>query len=668
VDVVTSADLVIDDAAWRRVSEDLIRKYTVLPLKIQGKELTLAMADPFNIVAIDDLRFATGCSRIKVVLAAERTLEAIIQERLKSPGLLKDILDNGELYRKALEMIDQNQVPDLPPEDVVEEPLSAHTIEVESESPPIISLVNFIFIEAFNRKASDIHVEPYQTVLRIRYRIDGVLYTILTPPPRLSMYIISRIKIMSGMDIAKRMVAQDGHLALKIKGENIHFRVSTLPTVYGEKCVLRLIRKQKMLEDVDALGFSPEVLARYKRVIRAAQGMVLFTGPTGSGKTTTLYASLNQINSPDINVVTLEDPVESTLYGINHVQIRHGFGLEFEDGLRAILRQDPDVIFVGEIRDGVVAEIAMQSAMTGHLVFSTLHANSTAETFERLADMGAEPFLISSTVLAVVAQRLLRRICPDCKAPQAPTPEEIEEFGLDAAYLPRGRHLPQGPGLPPVHEHRLPGPDRGLRGAVHDARAAGAREAAGRGRRAAEGLRGVRGPHHARGRPRQGALGYHHLPGGAPGPGFRAGYGVGGTAGYSPHAHRPAPAQRPPRRSRGQRPRPGGGLRRRRGRRGRSGAHAGAGHPGLPRGGPALGARPAPPGGGRIPAPGGPGRRGAAGLRDGPPGALGPSLERTLVVRARRAPPGHPEARPAQLRRVRREPLLRAGSRAPAPP
>ncbi|MDE3032806.1 MAG: Flp pilus assembly complex ATPase component TadA, partial [Acidobacteriota bacterium] len=312
VDVVTSADLVIDDAAWKRVSEDLIRKYTVLPLKIQGKELTLAMADPFNIVAIDDLRFATGCSRIKVVLAAERTLESIIQERLKAPGLLKDILDNGELYRKALEMIDQNQVPDLPPEEVVEEPLSAHTIEVESESPPIISLVNFIFLEAFNRKASDIHVEPYQTVLRIRYRIDGVLYTILTPPPRLSMYIISRIKIMSGMDIAKRMVAQDGHLALKIKGENIHFRVSTLPTVYGEKCVLRLIRKQKMLEDVDALGFSPEVLARYKRVIRSAQGMVLFTGPTGSGKTTTLYASLNQINSPDINVVTLEDPVEST--------------------------------------------------------------------------------------------------------------------------------------------------------------------------------------------------------------------------------------------------------------------------------------------------------------------------------------------------------------------
>ena len=447
VDVVTSADLVIDDAAWKRVSEDLIRKYTVLPLKIQGKELTLAMADPFNIVAIDDLRFATGCSRIKVVLAAERTLESIIQERLKAPGLLKDILDNGELYRKALEMIDQNQVPDLPPEDVVEEPLSAHTIEVESESPPIISLVNFIFLEAFNRKASDIHVEPYQTVLRIRYRIDGVLYTILTPPPRLSMYIISRIKIMSGMDIAKRMVAQDGHLALKIKGENIHFRVSTLPTVYGEKCVLRLIRKQKMLEDVDALGFSPEVLARYKRVIRAAQGMVLFTGPTGSGKTTTLYASLNQINSPDINVVTLEDPVESTLYGINHVQIRHGFGLEFEDGLRAILRQDPDVIFVGEVRDGVVAEIAMQAAMTGHLVFSTLHANSTSETFERLADMGAEPFLISSTILAVVAQRLLRRICPDCKAPHVPTPEEIEEFGLDAAYLEDGVFL-QGQGCP----------------------------------------------------------------------------------------------------------------------------------------------------------------------------------------------------------------------------
>jgi type IV pilus assembly protein PilB len=435
VDVVSSGDLVVDDAAWKRVSEDLIKRYTVLPLRIQGRELTLAMSDPFNIMAIDDLKFATGCIRIKVVLAAESSIESIIQERLKAPTLMSDILDHGDLYRKALEMIDTNQVPDLPVEEVREEPISAHTIEVESESPPIISLVNFLFIEAFKRKASDIHIEPYQTSFRVRYRIDGVLYTILTPPPRLQMYIISRIKILAGMDISKRMIPQDGHLALKIQGENIHFRVSTLPTVYGEKCVMRMIRKQKMLEDVDALGFAPEVVALYKRIIKVPQGMILFTGPTGSGKTTTLYASLNHINTPDINIITLEDPVESTLYGINHVQIRHGHGLEFTSGLRAILRQDPDVIFVGEIRDGEVAEIAMQAAMTGHLVFSTLHANSTHESFERLADMGVEPYLISSTVLGIVAQRLLRRVCPDCRAPYEPSVEEVEEFELDAAYL-----------------------------------------------------------------------------------------------------------------------------------------------------------------------------------------------------------------------------------------
>ncbi len=445
IEVIFSTDLEIDDDVWEKVPEELIQKYNVLPLKMENGRLTMAMSDPMNLAAIDDMRFATGSRQIHVVMAAESTIEAIIQERLQSKGLVYDIIDHGELYRKAMEMIDKKQVIDIPVEEEVEEPVSSHVIQIESESPPIISLVNYIFYDAYRRKASDIHIEPYQTYFRIRFRIDGILYTVLTPPHRLHVYIVSRIKIMSDMDISKRHVPQDGHLVLKINEENVHYRVSTLPTVYGEKCVLRVIRKQKHLEDVTALGFAPEVLAQYRKTISSSQGMILFTGPTGSGKTTTLYASLNAVNNPNINIVTLEDPVESTLYGINHVQIRHGHGLTFSDGLRSILRQDPDIVFVGEIRDGEVAEIAMRASMTGHLVFSTLHANSTADSFERLIDMGVEPFLVSSTLLAIVAQRLLRRVCPKCRQPYTPASDELTEFQLDERFL-EGADLFKGEG------------------------------------------------------------------------------------------------------------------------------------------------------------------------------------------------------------------------------
>lgn len=441
VEVVAASELQIEDAAWKKIPEEMIKKYNVLPLRLQNKDLTVAMSDPLNIMAIDDLRFAAGCSRIKVVLAAEKTIETIIQEKLSSQALIYDIVDHGDLYKKALEMIDKRLVDDLPIEEVEEESVTEHVIQMESESPPIISLVNYIFYEAFIRNASDVHLEPYQNFFRVRFRIDGVLTTVLTPPQRLSVYIVSRVKIMSSMDISKRQVPQDGHLVLKIKEETIHFRVSTLPTVYGEKCVLRLLRKQKHLGELDALGIEPAVLQRYKKLIRYPQGMVVFTGPTGSGKTTTLYASLNHVNEPTINIITLEDPVESTIYGINHVQIRHRYGLEFADGLRSILRQDPDIIFVGEIRDAEVAEIAMRASMTGHLVFSTLHANSTAETFERLIDMGVESYLVSSTLLVVISQRLMRRVCAKCRKPYTPSAEEIDEFKLTAGFLAGGQFV-----------------------------------------------------------------------------------------------------------------------------------------------------------------------------------------------------------------------------------
>jgi type IV pilus assembly protein PilB len=435
VDVISSDDLKIADEIWKKVPEELIKKYNVLPLKIENKELTVAMSDPLNLVAIDDLRFATSCSRVKVFLAAESTIKNILHDRFDSQGLIYDIIDHGKLFQKALDTIDKNEIPDIPVVKVEEETISRHVIELESHTPPIISLVNYIFVEALRRNSSDIHIEPYQTYFRIRLRIDGMLHTILTPPHRLHVYIVSRIKIMSEMDISKRYVPQDGHMALKINHEDIHYRVSTLPTVYGEKCVLRVIKKHKYLEDVNTLGFAPQVLEQYKKVIRYPYGMILFTGPTGSGKTTTLYASLNYVNNNDINIITLEDPVESTLYGINHVQIRQAHGLTFADGLRSILRQDPDIVFVGEIRDAEVASIAMRASMTGHLVFSTLHTNSTADSFERLIDMGVEPYLVSSTLLAVVAQRLVRRICSKCRRPYEPTPEEIEEFGLDDSFL-----------------------------------------------------------------------------------------------------------------------------------------------------------------------------------------------------------------------------------------
>lgn len=438
IEVVASWDLKIEEDAWKMVSPDLIRKYAVIPLKVTGKELTLVMSDPFNLAACDEFKFATGCKQVKVILAAEFVIESVINQRLKSHGLIEDIIEKKDDYKKVMDGIEQGFVIDLPQDSSGEDGMPSQNIEVDAGSPPIINLVNYIFMEAYSKKASDIHIEPYQSIFRVRYRIDGVLQTILTPPLRLSLSIISRIKIMTGMDIAKRFIPQDGHLFLKIQSESVHFRVSSLPTVYGEKLVMRVIRSFKNLENVDALGFHPDVLRSYKRVISRPQGMVLFSGPTGSGKTTTLYASLSHINSADINIVTLEDPVESTMAGINHVQIRHGRGLGFADGLRSILRQDPDVIFVGEIRDVEVAEIAMQAAMTGHLVLSTLHANSTAEAFERLMDMGLEPYLISSTILAVVAQRLLRCVCESCREPYVVSKEDIEEFSLSTAFLEDG--------------------------------------------------------------------------------------------------------------------------------------------------------------------------------------------------------------------------------------
>jgi type IV pilus assembly protein PilB len=375
------------------------------------------------------------------MLATEMAIRRVIEKHYSTHALLEEVIQNGGLYEKAMKMAPQAENAARSAEDGEEGGNDVYKLKAESESQPIVALVNFLLIEAVRRSASDIHVEPYEEFFRVRMRIDGMLHAVLNPPPRLHKALISRLKILSGMDISKVRVPQDGHIALEYTGEVLHYRVNTLPTIYGEKCVIRLMKKESHLADIDRLGFEKSVYARLMQTIGLPQGLVLVTGPTGSGKTTTVHACLNKINRLETNVVTLEDPVEASIPGINHVQIHRRGGVSFMDGLRAILRQDPDVIFVGEIRDREVAQTAMEAAMTGHMVFSTLHTNSACETLTRLDDMGVEMFLIAGCLRAVLAQRLIRRVCPQCKAACDPDVMGLQEFGLSAEQIANGRYF-----------------------------------------------------------------------------------------------------------------------------------------------------------------------------------------------------------------------------------
>ena len=391
----------IDPAVIQLIPEEVAQKHTVLPVNRAGSTLILATADPSNIFAIDDIKFLTGYN-VEVVVAAEEQIKRAIDRYYDKASALDDIM--GDFDDSDMEVVSGDDDVDV------------SALAKESEDAPVVKLVNLILTDAVKRNASDIHVEPYEKEFRVRYRIDGVLYEVMKPPLKLKNAITSRIKIMSELDIAERRLPQDGRIKLKLgRGKEMDYRVSVLPTLFGEKTVMRLLDKSNLQLDMTKLGFEQTQLDVFKHAIHQPFGMVLVTGPTGSGKTTTLYSALAELNKTSENISTAEDPVEFNLAGINQVQMHDDIGLNFAAALRSFLRQDPDIIMVGEIRDFETAEIAIKAALTGHLVLSTLHTNDAPSTVNRLLNMGIEPFLVASSVNCILAQRLARRVCPECK-------------------------------------------------------------------------------------------------------------------------------------------------------------------------------------------------------------------------------------------------------------
>ena len=398
------------------ITETFLREKIVFPLQIKDDTLILAVYDPFDLYTIEDLKVSLGKS-IRVVLSSE-------QDILESIETYYGVEGGSAMNR----MVSEIQEDDMHGLDSLDES-TEHIRDMASEAP-VIKLVNHIISEAIEARASDIHLEPFADELLLRYRIDGILHEIEPPPKRLSSAITTRIKIMSKLDISERRLPQDGRIKLKILGKDIDMRVSTLPTLHGESVVMRILDRGNLVLDLSHMGFPEKELQQIQELIKKPYGKFLVTGPTGSGKTTTLYAALSQINKPDKKIITIEDPVEYQMRGINQIHVKSQIGLNFADGLRSIVRQDPDVIMVGEIRDPETAEISIQAALTGHLVFSTVHTNDAAGAITRLLDMGIENFLLSSALLGVLAQRLVRVICPKCKEEAPLTPTLKAEMGL----------------------------------------------------------------------------------------------------------------------------------------------------------------------------------------------------------------------------------------------
>jgi len=414
---IPSMDLntyLIDQKIIELIPEELARKYELIPLFKIGNNITCAMVDPLNIVAQDDIRLKTGLM-VEPVVATEKDIKKAIEQHYGAKGNMDDIIKSLEDKRLGLK---DTQEPEL------------KRLKGIAEEPPIIKLVNLMIIQAINKRASDIHIEPLEDGLDIRYRVDGILHDVQRPPKYLQSAIISRIKVLANLDISEHRIPQDGRFNIKVENRDIDIRVSCVPTIYGENVVLRLLDPNSVALGLEKLGFLESTLNKYEDLIHRPYGIILVTGPTGSGKTTTLYASLSTINSPEKNIITIEDPVEYHLGGIRQIQINPKVELTFASGLRSILRQDPDIIMVGEIRDLETAEIAIHAALTGHLVFSTLHTNDAAGAITRLIDMGVEPFLASSSIIGVVAQRLVRVICPDCKEAYEPDNSVLEKIGI----------------------------------------------------------------------------------------------------------------------------------------------------------------------------------------------------------------------------------------------
>ncbi|MEA3305980.1 MAG: type II secretion system ATPase GspE, partial [Candidatus Omnitrophota bacterium] len=426
--VATQLGINIEETQHLEIKQDIIRKvsaafahhHRVIPIKHNNDILTIATDNPFNFLAFGNFKFLLGC-KIEGVLTKERDMDELLERYygIKN-GAFLDVFVAGmdEDKKAALEGAGKEKAP-----------------ASKEEETPVVKLVSLLIGEALKKRASDVHIEPLENKFRIRYRIDGVLHEMPGPPKRLQASVISRVKIMAGMDIAEKRLAQDGRIRLEIGGREIDLRVSTLPAIYGESVVLRILDKSSYLLGLNDLGFDSEDEKRFKKLIRIPNGILLVTGPTGSGKTTTLYASLNHINKSDRKIITIEDPVEYQMTGINQVQVRPQINLTFATGLRNILRQAPDVIMVGEIRDFEAAQIAIQAALTGHLVFSTLHTNDAPGAVTRLIDMGVKPYLVASALQAVLAQRLVRVICPSCKEEYKPTETELNAIKLSPEQL-----------------------------------------------------------------------------------------------------------------------------------------------------------------------------------------------------------------------------------------
>ena len=400
-----------------KISIEVLRKNVVLPVQRKGNVLTLAVADPYDINSLDEIAFISGC-QVDVVIARESQL----QKKLDS------LSDAEEHLEEVMQDLGAN---DMQVVETAEDEVDEHMLTAETEAAPIVKLVNLILLDAIKRGASDIHLEPYEKVLRVRYRIDGVLHEIMRPPSKMKESIVSRLKILSRLDISERRLPQDGRIKLRLsKAKTVDFRVSVLPTLFGEKVVMRLLDPSNLMLDMTKLGYDAQELAWFKHAIHQPYGMVLVTGPTGSGKTVSLYSAVSELNQPGVNISTAEDPVEFNFMGINQVNVRPDIGLDFPAALRSFLRQDPDIILIGEIRDHDTAAIGIKAALTGHLVLATLHTNDAPSTMVRLTNMGIESFLVGSAVNLVTAQRLARRNCKECSQPIEVPPQALIDAGV----------------------------------------------------------------------------------------------------------------------------------------------------------------------------------------------------------------------------------------------
>lgn len=408
----------IEQKVINLIPQKLAEQHCVIPIRVEGNKMVLAMADPLDYFAIDEIRMATGM-RVEPVIASK---DELLRGIKRFYGL-----------QETIEQINQN----LQAREIAEE-----APEPEEEDSPVVKTVNQIIVQAVQLGASDIHIDPQEDSVRIRYRVDGVMRTERTLPPNMHSVIVARVKIMANLNVAERRVPQDGRVEMDIEFRKVDIRISTLPTIHGEKVVMRVLDLGNSLTEVEKLGLSEHNLQLFLKGIESSHGVVLITGPTGSGKTTTLYSALSRLNKDEVNIITVEDPVEYQLQGINQVQVNTVTGLTFARGLRSILRQDPNIIMVGEIRDAETAEIAIRAAMTGHLVLSTLHTNSAVNSISRLIDMGIEPFLISTAITCIVAQRLVRRVCPNCSTPYEPNSEEqalLKQNDIHTYQLRKGR-------------------------------------------------------------------------------------------------------------------------------------------------------------------------------------------------------------------------------------